>query len=365
MITVKQVDVIILGAGIAGLSVADAVQVMNKSCAIIDRNPQGNGTSSSPGMLINPATGRRAKKSWKFNEGYQSILNLIQQVEQYSSEIFYEKNGVVRPALTKKIAKDFRKSPEKYNWERGWLEWLEKDLFNKQFPHLGENFGGLFINKGITLDGAEFNQQLINYLSQSGVQFLFNSKPLITKELDEWLVNVDGVTFSSHVLIDATGSNQAESKEWDFLPLHKIKGQTATYFFSEELPLNTSVSGLGYLAYLSNRPEAVIVGSTYEHNFKYTEPDNSGLDQLNEKLKTMLPGYFDKIESVKQWAGIRVTLPDKKPVIGEHPFQKNHFIIGALGSKGLLLGRYLAELLVNHIFFNTEISESVSIKRLL
>ncbi|MDZ7719108.1 MAG: FAD-dependent oxidoreductase [Balneolaceae bacterium] len=60
-----QVDVIVLGGGIAGLSCADAIQQKEGTCVIIDPNQPGDGTSGSPGMLVNPATGRRARKAWK------------------------------------------------------------------------------------------------------------------------------------------------------------------------------------------------------------------------------------------------------------------------------------------------------------
>ena len=41
------------------------------------------------------------------------------------------------------------------------------------------------------------------------------------------------------------------------------------------------------------------------------------------------------------------------------------YLIGAMGSKGLLLARYLADLLMRHILIGVEIPEEVSIRRYL
>ncbi|MDX1592576.1 MAG: FAD-dependent oxidoreductase, partial [Balneolaceae bacterium] len=161
------------------------------------------------------------------------------------------------------------------------------------------------------------------------------------------------------------GYHQVESEWWDFLPLHGVKGQTATFTFEETLPLPCSVSSLGYMAFMKLNPSQITTGSTYEHKFEHTKPTPEGLKRLKEKLDNTFPGYTEKSISSEQWAGVRVTLPDKKPVIGSHPEIRGLALIGALGSKGLLLGRYLAEELVSHILDGEDIAPTVSVQRYL
>lgn len=358
------VDGIILGAGITGLSCADSFIQKGKNCVILDPNEIGYGASCSPGMLVNPATGRRARKAWKAQECFDLISDLLERVQSESAQTFYEKNGVIRPALTKKLADNFERSPEKYNWPEGWIEWLSKDELSERFPIFENHFGGLFVKKAMTVDGSIFIKALVEYLTKRDVITEFETEYEIRQEQEKWIAELgNGSKYQSEVVIEATGYSQVHSDNWNFLNLHPVKGQTATFFFDEPLPLNSSISSLGYMAFLKDQPNQLTVGSTYEHTFEHINPDEDGLNYLKKKLNNTLPGWVGKGQSVEQWSGVRVTVPDRKPVIGAHPEKRGIYIIGALGSKGLLMGRLMAEMLVKNLFQGQKIDPIVSADR--
>lgn len=360
------VDAIILGAGIAGLSCADSLQQKGRQCVVIDPNLPGEGTSGSPGMLVNPATGRRARKAWKAHDCFGLISDLLERVQNETDQPFYEKNGVVRPALTEKLADNFERSPEKYNWPVNWIEWLPKDEFSKRFPIFKQHFGGLFVKYAMTVNGSVFMRAFVEYLAKREVNTELNSEYKLRQDRGKWIAEMDkGSIYQSGTLIDATGYNQVHTSDWDFLNLHPVKGQTATFFFDEPLPMDSSISSLGYMAFLGYQPNQLTVGSTYEHDFDHLETDQDGLEYLKKKLDKTLPGLVEKSNNVEQWSGVRVTVQDRKPVIGAHPEKKDLHIIGALGSKGLLMGRFLSELLVENILEGNQIDDLVSTKRFM
>ncbi|MCG2590033.1 NAD(P)/FAD-dependent oxidoreductase [Rhodohalobacter sulfatireducens] len=366
MADIIQVDSIILGAGIAGLSCADSLQQKGRTCVVIDPNQPGEGTSGSPGMLVNPATGRRAIKSWKAKECYGLITDLLERVQSETDQLFYEKNGVVRPALTEKLADNFERSPEKYDWPENWIEWVPIDEFSKRFPIFKQHFGGLFVKNAITVNGSVFLRAFGEYLAKRSVITKFDTDYQLRQDQEGWIAEIDdGSVYQSKVIIDATGYNQVNSSDWDFLNLHPVKGQTATFFFDEPLPLESSISSLGYMAFLGYQPNQLTVGSTYEHDFDHLETDQDGLEYLKKKLDKTLPGLVEKNNTVEQWSGVRVTVQDRKPVIGAHPKKEGLYIIGALGSKGLLMGRFLSELLVENILEGNQIDDLVSTKRFM
>ena len=359
-----QVDAIILGAGIAGLSCADAVLQKGRTCAVIDLNQPGEGTSGSPGMLVNPATGRRAKKSWKAKESFGLIHDLLKRVQDETDESFFENNGVIRPALTEKLTNNFERSPEKYNWPDDWIEWLPEYDFSERFPVFENHFGGLFVKKAMTVNGTVFMRAFAEFLTKRDIITEFETEYQLWQEKSNWIAETkDGSKYQSDVVIDATGYNQVHSDHWNFLNLHPVKGQTATFFFDEPLPLHSSISSLGYMAFLTDHPKQITVGSTYEHDFDHLKIDQDGLKYLKNKLEKTLPGWVEKSSSVEQWSGVRVTVQDRKPVIGAHPEKKGLYIIGALGSKGLLMGRLLAEMLVENILKGLKIENIVSSER--
>lgn len=357
-------DVVIIGAGIAGLSTADALIQQGLTCAITDKGFPGSGASGAPRLLINPATGRRAKMSLEANESYLAVHDLLKRVKHYSGDEFYEESGVIRPALKAKIGEDFERSPEKYNWPDGWIEWLDKISFQKRFPVFKDQYGGLIIHRGITVEGQRYMNNLSAYLQQLGLSTYYNTEASYIKKNDRWQITLsDGEVLKSNHVICATGTSLTGNPDWEFLKLHLVKGQTATFHFDREVPLSCSVSSMGYLAYMAQTPKKLTVGSTYEHQFEHVEPDDKGLDYLTAKLENNLAGLSKFIVNSEQWAGVRVTSKDRKPIIGEHPKLKGLHVFAALGSKGMILGRFIAEKLAASIVMNKPISPSLSINR--
>jgi len=361
---VESFDAIILGAGLSGLSVADSLTELGYQCAIIDAGFPGSGASGAPMMLANPATGRRARKMWRAENCLDALLKCLTKIEKKTGKKCYSTNGVLRPALTAEIAEDFYRSPEKYDWLPGWIKWIDPLKFSEQFPYFNTAFGGLFISKGITVKGEEYCNLMVQYLESENCYTLFGSKPEIIQNGKQWIIQIEGdIQLITPLVIDATGYQQTVNKNWSFIPLHPIKGQTATLHFEKKIGFEHSASSLGYIAFMPDDPYQITVGSTYEHNFQDQKPDQKGLSYLKGKLEKTLPGYWEKASSTEQWASVRVSVQDKLPVIGEHPELKGLFIIGAMGSKGLMMSRFAADNLAQYICNGIPLEPSISLER--
>lgn len=95
-------DFCILGAGIAGLSLADVLAERAYSVIVLEKDDIASGASGTPGGLVNPATGRKGKKTWKAEPCYTTIHQNLEKVQKFSFHSFFRKNGLLRPALTPK-----------------------------------------------------------------------------------------------------------------------------------------------------------------------------------------------------------------------------------------------------------------------
>lgn len=366
MKNVESFDAIILGAGLSGLSIADSLMELGYQCAIIDSHFPGSGASGAPMMLANPATGRRAKRMWRAEDCLESLLKYLAKIEKKTGRRCYRPNGVVRPALSAEIAEDFNRSPDKYEWLPGWIEWIDPGKFSEEFPYFDTDFGGLYIPKGITLKGDIYCESMVQYLESEGCFTLFGAKPEVIQNGNQWIIHIEGdIQLITSTVIDATGNQQTVNEHWSFIPLHPIKGQTATLHFNENLNLKHSISSLGYIAVMPENPNQITVGSTYEHKFNNLKPDSKGLSYLQGKLEKTLPGFWARSESVEQWASVRVSVQDKMPVIGEHPEHKGLYFIGAMGSKGLMMSRYVADILAQKICNGTSLEPSLSLERFI
>lgn len=360
----KHYDLMIFGAGIAGLSAAYAASNKGLKTVVIDRKKPGYGASGTPMALLNPATGRKAKKTWEAEKCLVYTKNLLAEVSSFSGQPCYSENGVMRPALDGKIAEGMMDSFNAAEWPPGWIEWLDEREIRNRFPGINCTTGGLWIPAGGTVAMKEFTQSLYLLLQSKGVDFYLGSK-LKLVHTNPFHASDDTIRVTSNIMLQATGMGLTEHPLWQMLPLHRVKGQTLTIQLKTRLDYECSISSLGYIAQMPERSGEIVLGSTYEHHFDHLEADEKGAEYLVGRLSRTIPELRNRINKRVGWSGVRVTVPDKKPVIGSHPDVENLYTICALGSKGLMHGPYLGNLLIDHILNRSDIPEIFNIERVL
>ncbi|WP_445666031.1 NAD(P)/FAD-dependent oxidoreductase [Fodinibius sp. AD559] len=356
-------DYCILGAGIAGLSLADALSDYDLSSVVIEKNSIGSGASGTPGGLVNPATGRRAKKTWKAEQSYESIAANLEKVQSHSDTRFYRNNGLLRPALLKKMARKMKEQYENTTWPDGWCQWKSKEEIQKIHPGVKCVDGGLWLPIGLTVDIGSYIKAYGHYLENNGINIVCGEQPYPISEDGYWLLELDEITIKADHLVFATGHTIATSPFWDWIPLELIKGQVAKFKKeSSSLSFSHSISSLGYIARLDEE-DTFIQGSTYEHDFTHLNPDAEGESYLRKRMRRSLPQLEKQSKLVDQWAGVRISTPNYKPILGLHPAYSNLHLFSGLGSKGLLLGKFLAEHYADHLTNGTPLYPEIDINR--
>jgi len=360
-------DYCILGAGLAGLSLADSLQQQGLEVCVIGKGEIGSGASGTPGGLVNPATGRRATKSWKAEACYEAIAENLQKVSSYSDTPYFRNNGVLRPAITPKMAGKMRERYEETTWDEGWCHWMSEQEIKEKHPGITCVEGGLWLPVGISVDAGRYLQALASYLQEKGVHIITGLKPEPVRSSPYWEIGHDGHHIQTKNLVYATGFGTLSVDYWKDIDFHPIKGQVVTFRFeSGELNFDHSISSLGYIANLKGKEEHTFIqGSTYEHDFDDIQPSAFGRDYLKKRLRRTLPELEEDSEIVSQWAGVRVSTPNRKPVLGRHPEFENLHLFAGLGSKGLLYGKFLADHYTDHLVNGTGLFEEISIQRLV
>ena len=85
-----------------------------------------------------------------------------------------------------------------------------------------------------------------------------------------------------------------------------------------------------------------------------------GIAYLNNKIEQILDEEYDVIS---EKAGVRPTVRDRKPFLGEHPKHKKLAIFNGLGTRGVIQGPYLSAQFSNFLTASQKISHSVDIQR--
>ncbi|MDR9416086.1 MAG: FAD-dependent oxidoreductase [Gracilimonas sp.] len=344
MSTSNHFDFVVLGAGLAGLAVAKTFFDAGASICLVDIKDVASGASGTPLGLINPATGRWGKMVWEAEKCLNSVAEDLQNIAAFSSRNFYKKTGILRPAQDKKMAKRMRQNVDDENWPAGWCTWLDKSEVHQMNPNLHCVEGAMWMPEGLTVEVPTYLREKSKLLAENGTLLKTGLGYEITESGNNFTLSfIDDTEIHADSLVFTSGYETSESNYWKYLPLHPVKGQVATFESPETENFTYSLSALGYIASISK--ERFVAGSTYEHHYDHLHPDQDGLKYLKKRLGNVYPSLFENAELVSQWAGVRASTPNKKPVVGSHPEKKNVHILTGLGSKGLIYSVYLSQLL--------------------
>ncbi|SMO63558.1 NAD(P)/FAD-dependent oxidoreductase [Fodinibius sediminis] len=360
----QQIDFCILGAGLAGLSLADALREQDIETMVIDKEAVAAGASGTPGGLVNLATGRRATKVWQAEQCYEAITQNLARVQAVTEQPFYQKSGLLRPALLEKMARKMRDRYEHTSWPDGWCQWKSENEIKEMHPGIQCIDGGLWLPIGLSVDVGAYLKAYAHFLRTLGVTILTGKQPEVTPAEQGWQLAFDDSTVYAKNIVYATGGSTTESPYWDWLPLHYIKGQVALFSTGgRPLSFSHSISSLGYMAQ-TGKPNTFVQGSTYEHNFDHINPDKEGEEYLRQRMRRTLPQLEEEVETVGQWAGVRTSTPNRKPILGRHPEHHGLHVFTGLGSKGLLYSKFLARHYADHLTSGTALIPEIDIARI-
>jgi glycine/D-amino acid oxidase-like deaminating enzyme len=352
----------VFGAGVSGTAVAGALSERGKSVLLIDPNVSED-APGPPAALVNPATGRHARLSWNSPECMELLRKRVDQLISYSgrSDLISD-SGVLRPAVNEKLAEGFREALEKYDWPEGWMRWVDGKEIEAISPYADSRFGGLWLDCGFTVFVDNYLNTYRRFLRETAVMPFYLKKASFSPDLSGFRIEGDdGFTASAEHVIIAAGHQTPFFPEWDYLPLHRVKGQIVAWEADHDLDWEHGISAMGYS--LRRGKRTIVTGSTYEHRFTDLSTTDHAEKQIERKLETMLPGLKGRFNKTLQLAGVRVTTPDKLPVTGRHPENPALCICTGMGSKGFLYSEYTAQQLAAHLAEDSPVKEEISTSR--
>jgi glycine/D-amino acid oxidase-like deaminating enzyme len=341
-------DVVILGAGLAGLTLAHSCISLGLKVAVMDASSVGNGASGVPISLINPIAGKQAKLTWQATICLRSIEHRLEKIASLTASSFYTPSGILRPAMDTLTFEKFKKSYQKSFTSESWIHFLDEAEMRARLPELACEGGGYWLEKGGVVDTPAYLKALLQVAQNADVDVLLHQQSIhISQALGIWTIKSPTVGVQTKALVVTSGFRSKEMEYWKWLPVHTIKGQVLHYRSHTYIPWRYGISGEGYLAHLNGYDW--VIGSTYEHRYENENPDQMGRETLEKKADLHIASLRKHSTFQQHWASVRLGTPNRLPVIGEHPTLKNLFIFAGMGSKGLLYSSYLAELLAHYL----------------
>ncbi len=341
---------LIVGQGIAGTLLAYFLLKKKQPVKVLDKRLPGE-TSRIAAGIVNPITGRRLVQSWRFGELFVHAKKTYSELGAFLGiSVFQDKNIL-------------RALPSVFDEN----EWDRRSSFPENRPYFGETAGlGGYeslvapthawgtLRGAAKVDLPDLTTKFRSYLFEK--DFLLDEEfdfcKMETNELGVWY---NGVSYRK--IIFCEGAKAVENPYFKYLPhsptkgellLVKIPGAEVENILKNQLYIVPLKDGLFW------------VGSTSKIDFQGVMPTPAMRAYLGNTLKKILQVPFEIME---HQAGIRPTVADKRPLLGNHPQHPQLAIFNGLGTKGASLGPMFAEQMAGYLLGEKGLDAEVDIKR--
>jgi|SRR6218665_671774 len=342
------VDYLIVGCGLAGIAFAEMALKNGKSVLLFDNHSQNS--SAIAGGLYNPVI---LKRFSKLQQAQEQLIEL----EQFYIDLEAKLNVKVNFRLP--VLRKFFSVEEQNNWftasdKPGLSPFLSTKLITANYHGIDSPFGygevlqtgyvdtGLLLEKyhdylrgNLLLDETKFEYDLLK-MNQGQIQY----KKITAKHI-----------------IFAEGFGLHANPFFKHLPLDGTKGELFI-IKAPNLNLDVIVNTNVFILPLGNG--LFKVGATYNWEDKTNQTTEAGKAELIERIQEILNCDFEIIEHL---AGVRPTVKDRRPLLGTHPDFTNMHILNGLGTRGVMLGPFMAKILFDHIEHGISIDWENDIRR--
>jgi len=344
----KQFDYIVVGQGLAGTLLTYRLEKMGLKVLVIDKFRENTSSKIAPGAY-NPMVLKRFTACWKVDEQIQPLYDFI---EEFESEF---KVKIHEPI---KLWRLFKSVHEQNLWlekseKKNLQAFMNPNFISNPYSNLSAEFGFGEVNHSgrvyLPLMIKSFREKLEKNSCLLNEDFDFSNFKSNTQ--------VEYKSFSARKIIFCEGHRLTLNPYFNYLPLLRTKGELLTVKIkdlniTEHIKSSVSILPLGNDLYK--------VGATFNWEDKDEFCTEAAKKDLLERLKKFVS---TPVEVVKQEAGLRPTVKDRRPLIGRHPKHENVYVFNGLGTRGLLISPLLSLQFAEYLENNLPLDSEVNINR--
>lgn len=339
--------VLVVGSGVAGICLTHELIQAGCDVRIIDKG--GNASSAVAAGIINPLVFRRMTLSWRVSELVPFAREKYAEIEQSTGTSFYHPLVIRRLFASEQELGFWKKKQELPEFSVYMETLIEEDL---NFPMEQNTFGTGRVKQAAYIDTDVFMRANLSYFRTKGI---LSEEAFDQRDLDPQEATYKGITYD--FILFAEGKDARYNSLFSYLPLQQTKGEvltleSGTIYSKESLNRKCFLLPLGDGRFK--------VGSTYAWDTDNTTPTEEGKQTITENLKSITSEPYTITEHK---AGVRPTVPDRRPLIGRHPVFPKMVIANGLGTKGYMIAPLLMHELVNHLLKGTELNTESNISR--
>lgn len=343
-------DYIILGGGLAGTILYDFLKARH-SVLVIDHDSGTHGSRVAAG-IYNPVTGRRMVKAWMAETFSEFALEYYHRKETEWNTSFVNRLNISRLFHNVEQRKEWMDKIDFYDIDHLIAQQIEAD---EEDPAIHRSFGGVETKSSWRLDTEVF-------LTKSR-ETLEETEALLEAAIsyDKIAISDDGTcsvdNYTAHRLIFCEGWQMVNNPWFNYLPIVPNKGELLLIKAPDLQEERLLQKGMFVLP-IGN--DLYKVGATYDKTDQSYTPTEKSKTWLVERLERVIKTPY---EILAQKAGIRPTVKDRRPLLGQHPKHPQLFLFNGFGSKGVSQAPWCAQHFVRNLTHGEDLMEELSIQR--
>jgi glycine oxidase len=343
-------DVVIIGGGIIGSSIAHNLAKEGLGVTVLERDSIGNHASGYALGLLNPTndTGITESLVHPAFKLHQSQLEQIQEESGVDAqvqtlphlEVALEESEI--PALKSEVDRI-------NNFPNFKATWLEPNEIRNLEPRLTEQLsGGVLVEDVIILDSYNLTLATAQSAEARGAEFVLKEATGIVYEKNRAVAVMMGdERIDCDVVVLALGPWSGASSLWlDIdVPIVPQKGEIVRVEALDP-PLGMHVHGDPFgnsCSIVQKGDGATWLAATVKDDTGFdVTPSAEALESLSLRAVRMMP-ELESSQLVLQTACMRPITPDGAPILGKVPGKEGTYIATGTGGKGILLAPLVAQ----------------------
>lgn len=345
----NSVDVLVIGAGIAGASVARALARGGRKVLVIARGSGiGEASPAAAGMLAAQIEAGDLQMLPLALAARRQHEELARELALAGASVALAGGGIVQLALDATRAAALAAIAAAASAPGLRTTWLSASDVRRELPGLSGDVAGALIAEG---DGRVDNVALLRALVKDAVK----AGAMVEYAAAEMLLLDNGVVQGARtssgerradVVVLAAGAWSGAIKGLPRpLPVEPVRGQIVQTAWPDPLPRRIL---FGPDAYVVPRGDTALLGSTMERAGFDARTTREGIAAIRSGAGAFVPALADA-PVLESWAGLRPMTPDSRPILGADPDVPGLYYCTGHGRNGILLGPLTGEIVAQLI----------------
>ena len=344
----QKYDAIIVGTGIAGLSVALSLARRKQKVLMIGKkNLRGESSPAAAGILDPFLEMNSYHPLFQLScEAFSRYPAWLKQLRKFGrGDLGYARPGMLYVAFNRREEAELKK---RYLWQRQSgipvVRQSRSEILESEPRLARQALSGLFYPTIGRIKPRIFLKFLFHCAKGLGIRILRTEEDphLLTLKNRAEGIQAGSRVYRSKAVVNATGAWAGQNSYLGIqAPISPARGQILVVKGKRITSrILHSLTGFYIVPWERN---TYLLGSTVEFSGFKAETTQQGIHKIREGTEKIIPG-LESYKAVNQWAGLRPFSKDRLPLIGPASIKGLYCALGFYRS-GILIGSYVGELM--------------------